>query len=153
MEPEVKQEINPPEYTAEPVSVEVTPTQDSGILIKSSPANQSSEQWRQIGEKISEFLADLPDYLSDFFGEYKRPIVTVGLIIAAFIAVKLLLAILGAINDVPLLAPLFELVGIGYAAWFVYRYLWKAENRRELATDFNSLKAQVLGTIDKIDLD
>ncbi|NJR65168.1 MAG: hypothetical protein HC772_07350, partial [Leptolyngbyaceae cyanobacterium CRU_2_3] len=113
-------------------------------------ADATSEQFKQIGEKISVFLADLPDYLTDFFGEYKRPIITVGIIVAAFIAVKLLLAILGAINDIPLLSPLFKLIGMGYTAWFVYRYLWKAENRRELSSDFNALKEQVLGKINEV---
>jgi hypothetical protein len=35
---------------------------------------------------------------------------------------------------------------MGYSAWFIYRYVWKAENRRELVNDFNALKAQVLGS-------
>lgn len=150
MEPEVKQETNSPEYTVEPVSVNITTTEESGPLTKLSPTESSREQWRQVGEKASEFLSDLPDYLSDFFGEYKRPIVTVSLIIGTLIAAKLLLAVLGAINDIPLLAPLFELVGIGYTTWFVYRYLWRAENRQELESDLNTLKEQVLG---KMDLD
>jgi hypothetical protein len=55
------------------------------------------------------------------------------------------LAVLDAINDIPLLAPVFELVGIGYTAWFVYRYLLKVETRKELATEFESLKGQVVG--------
>ncbi|XP_019460230.1 PREDICTED: protein CURVATURE THYLAKOID 1A, chloroplastic-like isoform X2 [Lupinus angustifolius] len=31
--------------------------------------------------------------------------------------------VLGAINSVPLLPKLLELVGLGYTGWFVYRYL------------------------------
>ena len=54
-------------------------------------------------------MGNLPDYVSDFFKEYRRPIVTIGLIFAAFISVKLVLALLGAINEIPLLAPTFEL--------------------------------------------
>ncbi|MBW4660538.1 MAG: CAAD domain-containing protein [Drouetiella hepatica Uher 2000/2452] len=112
--------------------------------------DEANDQIKQVGEKISVFLADLPDYLTEFFGKYKRPIVTIGLIFTAIIAVKLLLAILDAINDIPLLSPLFELVGMSYTAWFVYRYLWKAENRRELSTDLNSMKEQVLGKINEV---
>jgi hypothetical protein len=147
MEPEVKQEAGSPGYSAENVNVTIS-TDDSGTLTNYSSTDASNEQWRQIGEKVSAFLSDLPDYLTDFFGEYKRPIVTVGLIFGAIVAVKLLLAILDAINDIPLLSPLFELVGMGYAAWFVYRYLWKASNRQELGRDFNALKEQVLGKFD-----
>jgi hypothetical protein len=55
------------------------------------------------------------------------------------------LAVLDAINDIPLLSPVFELVGIGYTAWFVYRYLLKVETRKELGEEFKSLKGQVVG--------
>ncbi|MBD3880175.1 CAAD domain-containing protein [Phormidium tenue FACHB-886] len=144
MESEMQQYTDAPDYTAEKVTVEIEP-KDKDTLTETTDA--AGDQLKQIGNKISAFLSDLPDYLTEFFGENKRPIVVVGLIFGALIAVKLLLAILGAINDIPLLSPLFELIGIGYTTWFVYRYLWKAENRRELSTDFNSLKQQVLGRI------
>ncbi|GAB4384694.1 MAG: hypothetical protein Kow00121_48530 [Elainellaceae cyanobacterium] len=143
MEPEVKQDTTSPDYTTETLSVTMNNEEPGSLTQTTSAAN---EQWKQIGDRVSAFLADLPEYLTDFFAEYRRPIITVSLVIAALIAVKLLLAILDAINDIPLLSPLFELVGMGYSAWFIYRYVWKAENRQELVNDFNSLKEQVLGT-------
>ncbi|MBF2001748.1 MAG: CAAD domain-containing protein [Synechococcales cyanobacterium M58_A2018_015] len=142
MEPEVKQETTSSEFGAEKVTVKIEP-EDPGVL--ETLTDEANAQWRQIGDKVSAFLADLPEYLGDFFGEYKRPIVTIGLILGAIIAVKLLLAILGAINDIPLLSSFFELVGMGYSAWFVYRYLLKASTRKELGEDFNALKEQILG--------
>lgn len=141
MEPELTQGTNSPEYTTEKLSV-TTNNEEPGSLQVSTPTN---EQWKQVGDKVSAFLADLPEYLTDFFGEYRRPIITISLIIGALIAVKLLLAILDAINDIPLLSSLFELVGMGYSAWFIYRYIWKAENRQELSNDFSALKQQILG--------
>ncbi|MBF2073389.1 MAG: CAAD domain-containing protein [Synechococcales cyanobacterium C42_A2020_086] len=142
MEPEVKQETTSSEFGAEKVTVKIEP-EDPGVL--ETLTDEANAQWRQIGDKVSAFLADLPEYLGDFFGEYKRPIVTIGLILGAIIAVKLLLAILDAINDIPLLSSFFELVGMGYSAWFVYRYLLKASTRKELGEDFNALKEQILG--------
>ncbi|MBE9181834.1 CAAD domain-containing protein [Oculatella sp. LEGE 06141] len=145
MNPEVNQETVSPDLTAEEVVVQID-NDDVGTLTQfSSETQASNEQWRQIGEKVSEFLSYLPDYLTEFFSEYKRPIITVGLVVGALIAVKLTLAVLDAVNDIPLLAPTFELIGFGYSAWFVYRYLLRASNRKELANDFNSLKEQVLG--------
>jgi hypothetical protein len=137
MEPEVQQD------KAENVTVTINTDTSGGLTTVST--DPSSEQWQEIGAKVSDFLADLPAYLSDFFGEYKRPIVTISLIIASLIAVKLLLAVLGAINDLPLFSSLFELIGMGYSAWFVWRYLLKASTREQLASEFGSLKEQVLG--------
>jgi hypothetical protein len=134
MEPEVKQET---------VTVKLDP-ENSGTLTTIS-TDDSDQQWKDVSNKVSDFLADLPAYLSDFFGEYKRPIITIGLIIASLVAVKLLLAILSAINDLPLFSSLFELIGISYSAWFVWRYLLKASTREQLAGEFSSLKEQVLG--------
>jgi CAAD domains of cyanobacterial aminoacyl-tRNA synthetase len=134
MEPEVQQD------QADSVTVKISPD-TSGSLNTIS----SNEQWQEVGAKVSDFIADLPAYLSEFFGEYKRPIITIGMIIASLIAVKLLLAVLSAINDLPLFSSLFELVGMGYSAWFIWRYLLKASTREQLAGEFSSLKEQVLG--------
>ncbi|KAF7826128.1 protein CURVATURE THYLAKOID 1A, chloroplastic-like [Senna tora] len=41
----------------------------------------------------------------------------------ALVAVWLSATLVGAINSVPLLPKLMELVGLGYTGWFVYRYL------------------------------
>lgn len=136
MEPEVKNEINTPDF--------LNPD-DTGKLSSLGTEESSGEEWREYVDKMMEFVADLPKYLSDFFGQYKSPFVTIGLLLAALVAVRLVLAILSSVNDIPLLAPTFELIGLGYTVWFVYRYLLRASNRKELVSDFNELKSQVLG--------
>ncbi len=117
----------------------------TGSITKLQPPMQSQEQWQKYGEQISGFLATLPEYLGSFFNQYKQPLVSVGLIVAAIVSVKVLLAILDSLNDIPLVAPTFELIGIGYSAWFVYRYLLKASTRKELTSEITTLKSQVVG--------
>lgn len=111
---------------------------------------ENKEQWQKIGEQTSTFLSELPSYISGFFSRYRRPIITLGLILGVILTFKVALAILDAINDIPLLSPTFELIGIGYAIWFIYRYLLKASNRAELSEDFAAIKAQVLGRTDQL---
>ncbi|MBE9198820.1 MULTISPECIES: CAAD domain-containing protein [unclassified Nodularia (in: cyanobacteria)] len=117
----------------------------TGTITKLQPPVQSQEQWQKYGEQISGFLATLPEYLGSFFNEYKQPLVSIGLIVAAIVSVKVLLAVLDSLNDIPLVAPTFELIGIGYSAWFVYRYLLKASTRKELTSEITTLKSQVVG--------
>ncbi|MEH2027898.1 CAAD domain-containing protein [Nostoc sp.] len=117
----------------------------TGTITKLQPPAQSQDEWLKYGEQISTFLATLPDYLGSFFNQYKQPLVTVGLIVGSIVGVKVLLAILDALNDIPLVAPTFELIGIGYSAWFVYRYLLKASTRKELTSEITTLKSQVVG--------
>ncbi len=110
------------------------------------PATEPENQLQEFGRQVSEFLAKLPEYLGNFFNQYKQPIISLGLILAAIVAVKVVLAVIDAINDIPLLSPIFELVGIGYATWFTSRYLLKTSTRQELAEEIESFKKQILGT-------
>lgn len=143
MNPEIKEteflDVSSPDFKVEAEAPLVTVDNENSVL------NQSTEQVKQVWARFKVFLSDLPEYLSEFFGEYKRPLTVLGLIFASVVSVKLTLALLDAVNDIPLLAPTFELVGFGYTVWFIYRYLWKASSRQELVKDFNALKDDVLG--------
>ena len=138
MEPEVQKSDFADAPTVE------TSTVAGGSLAPAS-AEAGSPEYQELLEQVYSFLSNIPEFIGKIYGEYRQPIVTVGLIIVALVSVKLLLAILGAINEVPLLAPTFELVGMGYSGWFIYRYLLRASSRQELGSEFNTLKDQVLG--------
>lgn len=112
-------------------------------LPKLPPA--SEPEWQRISRQFFEFFGQLPQYLSSFFKDYSQALITVSLIFAAIVTVKVALAVLGAINDIPLLAPFFELIGIAYATWFTFRYLIKASNRQELAQQIQLLKNEFVG--------
>lgn len=106
----------------------------------------SDAQWQRIGAQVSDFLAQLPEYIGRFFNQYKQPIISLGLIFVAIITVKIVLAVIDALNDIPLLQPTFELIGIGYTTWFAYRYLIQASKRQELSGEIEKLKQQVVGS-------
>lgn len=114
-----------------------------GTLTK--PASTGDQPWQEWVAPVVDILAKVPEYVGEFFSEYKQPLTTVGLLILAIISVKIIVAVLGAIDDIPLLAPLLEMVGLGYSAWFVWRYLWKASNRKELLAEFDAIKNQMFG--------
>ncbi|HAZ47870.1 MAG TPA: hypothetical protein DDW76_35925 [Cyanobacteria bacterium UBA11369] len=140
-------EAKPPKPPqAETPKVEVTvETVDNAPLATVTSTSESNSQFQEYVDLVLSYLSKLPDYLGDFFGEYQKPLLTVGLIVAAFVTVKVTLAVLDALNDIPLLSPFFELVGMGYTGWFVYRYLLRASTRKELSEELKGLKNQVLG--------
>ena len=126
------------------------PISDEPLLLP--PGESSSDVKQQLndaGERVSRFLAGLPEYLSDFFSEYRRPLITLGLLFGGILAVKMTLALLDAVDDIPLLAPVLQLIGLGYSAWFIYRYLLKASTRQELGQELEELKDQVVGSLPK----
>ncbi|CAL5006101.1 unnamed protein product [Urochloa decumbens] len=63
----------------------------------------------------------------------------------AILAVWISLVLVRALDSVPLLPGLLELVGLGYSGWFVYRYLLFQENRKELANNLDTLKKRIIG--------
>ncbi len=138
--------VSTPDYT-DPA---VLPILDEPLLLPAGePTSETTQQLNQIGDRISKFLAGLPEYLSEFFGEYRRPLITLGLIFGGILAVKMTLALLDAVDDIPLLAPILQLVGLGYSAWFVYRYMLKAATRQELGQELGELKNQIVGNLPK----
>jgi hypothetical protein len=134
-----------PEYV-DTTSPEGIAASELGTLTTVRANAQSDTQWQRVGAQISDFLAQLPDYIGRFFNQYKQPIISLGLIFAAIITVKVVLAVIDALNDIPLLQPTFELIGIAYSVWFVNRYLLQASRRQELAEQINGLKQQVVGS-------
>jgi glutamyl-tRNA synthetase len=111
------------------------------VIITEEPPSQT----QQIKEQVISILSELPAYIGAFYQQYKSPLTVVGLILASIISLKVLLGIVDELNDIPLLAPTFELIGIGYTAWFVYRYLLRSSNRQQLGQEIQALKEQVFG--------
>ncbi|MGL4623140.1 CAAD domain-containing protein [Chroococcidiopsis sp.] len=118
---------------------EARETSESLAQTTQSTAEQIEMQGRQIGNNITGFFAELPENISRFFQQYKQPITNTLLVLAAFIALRVLFAVLAAFNSIPLLAPTFQLIGIFYSVWFVNRYLLKKPNREELIEKLRSL--------------
>lgn len=116
-----------------------------GMMTTTSNVSGDEPAWQEYVDVVLDFLSKLPDELGTFFNDYKKPLTSVGLIVAASITVYITLSVLDAINHIPLLSPILELVGLGYSVWFVSRYLLKESTRSELFAELNSLKEQVFG--------
>ena len=109
---------------------------------KNVPGDSAVQEYLNIGAK---FITQIFDILKDVIDRYQKALINLLLIFLGIIAVKVTLAIISAINDIPLLAPTFELVGLGYTGWFVYRYLLTNSSRQELGQEFQALRNQVMG--------
>ncbi|MEH2193585.1 MAG: nitrogenase vanadium-iron protein, alpha chain [Nostoc sp.] len=101
-------------------------------------------QWQQFGSKFSAFLEQLPKYLGKFSTEYQLPIICFATIITSTMAVKLIIAVLDVLNEIPQLNLVFELTGIGYITWFFFRYLLKASTRQELAAQISFIQKEIV---------
>ena len=118
---------------------EVSETSESLDLTTQPIAKQLEVQGRQIGNNITEFLAEIPENISRFFQKYKQPITNILLGLSALIAVRVLFTVVATLNGIPLLAPTFQLIGILYSVWSINRYLLKKQNRDELIKKIQSI--------------
>lgn len=53
----------------------------------------------------------------------------------SLVAFTILRAVVNAVDSIPVLPGALELVGLGYAAWFVWRYVLFKESREELLAE------------------
>ncbi len=130
--------------TAEP-NVEANLEIDGVLAPMTSEEDSTAELKAMLGKGV-EVVSNLDTILGDFFSEYRQLIVSLGLGFGSIIAVKLTLALLSALNEIPLVEPILELVGLGYTAWFVTRFMLKSEKRQEFYEKFTDTKDSVLGT-------
>ncbi len=145
-------ELEPMTETAELISTDVgTPTTldvnvSPGTLLKlnSDPSFENPE-WQEQLEKALQFLAVFPDYFGSIFGEYRKPLTTVGLILVAGLGIAVADGVLARLNAIPLFAPTFELVGLGFTGWFVVRYMLYANTRHELQQEYDQVKGRIFG--------
>lgn len=144
-------EVNKTPQTVEVATVESSKPkvevkiERGGPLAQFSTPDTTNVQIQEISDKVSQILADLPDYIGNFVSKNQKPLINIGLILGALVALKLTFVLLGAVNEIPLLAPTFELIGMTYTAWFVWRYLLQASTREELAQEIENFKSQFLG--------
>jgi valyl-tRNA synthetase len=77
-----------------------------------------------------------------FAGEQKTPVAvatqkplqgwkTIGLVIVGLVFAKVGFAVADTVNSIPLFGTFFEIVGLGYTAWFAVRNLLTAETRQK----------------------
>ncbi len=116
-----------------------------GAISSTKKMPDMNQSWQEWVEPVMDVLAKVPDYIGEFFSSYRQPLITLGLIFLGIVSVKVTLAVLDALDDIPLLAPILQLVGLCYTIWFVYRYLWKASSREELVTEVEAIKQQIFG--------
>lgn len=115
-------------------------------ISNSTGSTENKDQFNEVKAQVLSVLSDLFGIVGHFFSEYKKPLINVALVVGALVALYLTLSVIDAINDIPLLSPIFELVGIGYSGWFIFRFLLTAEARKELQSKIVNFTNRVTGS-------
>lgn len=62
-----------------------------------------------------------------------------GYAVGAVVVLTVLRAVVSAVDSLPFLPGALELIGLGYSAWFVWRYVLFKESREELLEELEDL--------------
>ncbi|MGB3295103.1 MAG: CAAD domain-containing protein, partial [Phormidesmis sp.] len=108
-------------------------------------ASAEDSTWKQITAVVLRFLDRPTDYLTSFFSDYKKPALSVGIILGVIMTYKVLNSILAAIDDVPGLASLFQVIGVVYLVRFGVKKGYSAEQRDRVITELKQTWAEVRG--------
>ncbi|XP_042058151.1 protein CURVATURE THYLAKOID 1A, chloroplastic-like [Salvia splendens] len=124
-----------PTLSATPFKLLKESRRSSQLLVKASSSEESSLDTNELFNDLKEKW--------DAVENKTTVILYVG---GSIVAIWLTSTVVGAINRVPLLPKIMELVGLGYTVWFVYRYLLFKRSRKELSEEVESIKKKLAGT-------
>uniref|UniRef100_UPI0025D3211D CAAD domain-containing protein n=1 Tax=Okeania sp. SIO2F4 TaxID=2607790 RepID=UPI0025D3211D len=136
---------------AETIEQKVAAQVETSILDDQKPVDTVTnktidiEQINKIKEQLIDIFSNLPDYISQFYQEYKTQLKVVGSLTLAILTLTLIVSFLQTLQGIPILSVSFEFIGMGYAVWFVYRYLLQKSNRQELLDKIQDIKAEIVG--------
>jgi len=137
-----------PEVEPQPV---VIPVAEQAPLVAARPAAESktpAEPSQLLGlplQLVNQLLARLGASPLQSLAELLPALRIVTLLVVAGITIKLTGATLGAINELPLVGRLLELVGLISALNFLARNATKSQKRAELLARIQKLKRDLLG--------
>ncbi|KST66326.1 CAAD domain-containing protein [Mastigocoleus testarum] len=112
--------------------------------VDSSSESKSDTKRQLIAKNIADFLGEIPTRVGETYKKFQTPIVSIVLIVTVAILLKILVAVFSALNEIPLVEPILELIGGCYVVWFAFRYLLKGSTREELRLQINGLVEQFL---------
>lgn len=148
---EKSENTSPSVATADRPTVLDVNTVAPGTLLKLPTSDNTliSPELKEQVENVIRFLSTFPDFFNGALGDYQKPLTTVGLILVAGLGVAVADGILTRLNAIPLFAPTFELIGLGFTGWVLFRYLLYADTRQELLQAYDHVKERITGSAEE----
>ena len=103
--------------------------------------------WGDGIDAIQTLLKHPLGYMGQTYNAAKKPASVVFLLLLTGIGLRLAAAVIAGINTLPLVGRFFQMIGVGYTAWFGGRYLLKADNRRQLWGNTTGFWDEVVGNL------
>ncbi len=109
--------------------------------VETTPLNGFSD----LGTAILQFLEQPARYFDGFFSSYKKPALSVAIILGTAVTYKVLDSMLDTLDGLGL-RGVFQLIGLFYTARFIANSGFKAENRDRVLANLKSAWAEISGS-------
>ncbi|MDE5100736.1 MAG: CAAD domain-containing protein [Trichodesmium sp. St16_bin4-tuft] len=103
------------------------------------------EQPNKIKEQFINIFFNFPDYINQLYQQYQGQLKLFGWLALVILTFTFIAVVIEALDGIPILSIIFELIGVIYLVWFVYRYLLKRSNRQELLDKIENIKREIFG--------
>ncbi len=136
------------ELTAEQPSTDLSTSANLATSTPLSKRLQASADNNILQRMTATFLAFLEHptrYFDNFFADYKKPVLSLSVLLGIGVTYKVLDAMLDAIDELPGLAGLFQLVGLIYTVRFGVNKVSTAEKRAQVVADLQRFWAEISG--------
>ncbi len=145
---ELRQRLQALNPESQPLAVsadEQPEVEEVDIPIQLTTKDTSSQEWQRFLTDFSVVLSEWFENLGGFLQNNQKPLTVFSLIVAVALALYLVGATMDAINRLPLLEPLFIIVGFLYSLRFASGKLIQAADRQELFAEIESFKEEIVG--------
>ena len=130
-------------------TVDVTPEDDepaTSVTAEVVPPEGTSPGLPELtGEAVQEAFQQFVTWA----GENRQAFSLGAIVLGIVVLLNVIVAILTAVETIPLLPGLMQSVGLGYSLWFLVRYYLFAKNREELRQKVAEIKTNVLGELQR----
>ncbi|MDV3348725.1 valine--tRNA ligase [Leptothoe sp. LEGE 181152] len=128
---------------------EATSPDTSNDSEKSESGELPEIDWADGIDAVQTLLKHPLGYMGQAYKAAKKPASVLLFLGLSALGLRLAAAVISGINTVPFVGRFFQMIGVGYTAWFGGRYLLKAANRRQLWDNTVGLWDEVVGTFSK----
>ena len=113
----------------------------SAVVVRAEPEEKSSIDTEALSESAGAVVEDVK---AKWEATEEKP-AAIALALAGFVAVWAASGVVGAVDKLPVIGDLFELIGLLVTGWFVYRYLLFGPDRAELKTKVDGFVGKMTG--------
>ncbi|KAK9903238.1 hypothetical protein WJX75_000526 [Coccomyxa subellipsoidea] len=115
------------------------------VLARSFKTGGVTEKQIDGSDEMTEKYKEIASDLKEKWDETEEKPAVVAITISAFIAIWAASGVVDAVDKLPVIGGLLELVGLLVTGWFAYRYLIFGPDREELKSNIESFIKKVTG--------